>query len=480
MPIQPVSFGTTTNPNRNDTQGIFVNCYAERVGAENETEWAIYACDGYESFSTLTGTGAGVVKGMLNFDDATLYLVTGTRINRVNTSGTATDMGALATTGYAYMARNRKDPNAQVGIVTSDGLFRLIENNVVSTPSLDGSIPTFNSICALDGYFILTASNGEWFITSIDEGGTVDPLEFAQAQSNPDGIVRGIVRGRDVLICGPRSVEVYQNTGATDFAFERVTSINIGVAYAPAMVNLMAVTEAGSDDVVIFPANNADGSFMGIAMLSGYQPKIISPNALDRAILAETDKTTIRAFTHSRNGHVFYTITGLTFTWEYNASTGRWHQRKSSSASVWNIADACHFNGKTIYAHRSSATIYSASSSLTPGAASTITLRHSNNGGSSWSPVRTKSAGTTKTTRVRFPQLGQSREDGKVLEMTFTNAVVEAGTGTSAQIITPPIHAFPRPLEFNHLYVNITSGTSLTSSAKGFINLAVDVSPVMA
>jgi hypothetical protein len=441
MPIQSISFGTTSNPNRNDTQGVLVNCYAEDLGEENEVRYALYACDGYSSFSTLTGSGSGVCKGMLNFDDTTLYVVTGQRINRVNTSGTATDMGALATSGYAYMARNRKDPNAQIGIVTSDGLFRIIENNSVSTPSVDPDIPTFNSICALDGYFILTAANGEWFVSSIDEGATIDELDFAQAQSNPDGILRGIVRGRDVLICGPRSIEAYQNTGATDFPFERVTAINFGVAYAPAMVNLAAVTDGGTQDVVIFPGNNADGSYAGVMMLEGYGAKTFSPSALDRAILAEPTKSSIRAFTYARNGHVFYTITGSSFTWEYNASLGR-------------------------------------SSSLTPGSASQIKLRHSNNGGSTWSPERSKAVGTSKTQRVRFPALGTSREDGKVFEVTFSNAIVEAGVGTDMQVITPPVHAFPRRMIFDYLYVNITSGVSQSSSAKGFVNLAVDATVV--
>jgi hypothetical protein len=478
MPIQSISFGTTSNPNRNDTQGVLVNCYAEDLGEENEVRYALYACDGYSSFSTLTGSGAGVCKGMLNFDDTTLYVVTGQRINRVNTSGTATDMGALATSGYAYMARNRKDPNAQIGIVTSDGLFRIIENNSVSTPSVDPDIPTFNSICALDGYFIFTAANGEWFVSSIDEGATIDELDFAQAQSNPDGILRGIVRGRDVLICGPRSIEAYQNTGATDFPFERVTAINFGVAYAPAMVNLAAVTDGGTQDVVIFPGNNADGSYAGVMMLEGYGAKTFSPSALDRAILAEPTKSSIRAFTYARNGHVFYTITGSSFTWEYNASLGRWHQRKSASSSIWNVVDAVNFNSQTIFADKTSASLYQASSSLTPGSASQIKLRHSNNGGSTWSPERSKAVGTSKTQRVRFPALGTSREDGKVFEVTFSNAIVEAGVGTDMQVITPPVHAFPRRMIFDHLYVNITSGVSQSSSAKGFVNLAVDATAV--
>lgn len=417
-------------------------------------------------------------KGFLNLDDTTLYTVTGTRINRIDTSGTATDMGALATSGYAYMARNRKVPNAQIGIVTSDGLFRIIENNTVSTPTVDPDIPAFNSIATLDGYFIFTCSNGEWFISSIDEGATIDELDFAQAQSNPDGILRGIVRGRDVLICGPRSIEAYQNTGATDFPFERVTSTNIGLAYAPAMVNLAAVTDGGTQDVVIFPGNNADGSYAGVMMLEGYQASTISPNWVDRAIRDEPTKSSIRAFTYARNGHVFYTLTGSSFTAEYNASLRRWHKRKSSGSSIWNVVDAVAFNDKTIYASATTAALYQASSTLTPGSASNITLRHSNNGGLTWSPTRTKPVGAAKTQRVRFPALGMSKEDGKVFEVTFTNAIVENGSGVDAQVITPPVNAFPRPMIFDHLYVNITSGTSQTSSAKGFVNLAVDATAV--
>lgn len=474
MAIMPISLGLRSNPNRNDTQATLINCYAEDLGEDNEARWALYACDSLSSFSTLTGSGAGIVKGMLNFDDSTLYVVTGQRINRVDTSGTATDMGALATSGYAYMARNRKDPNAQIGIVTSDGLFRIIESNAVSTPSVDPDIPTFNSLCAIDGYFVFTAANGEWFVSSIDEGATIDELDFAQAQSNPDGITRGIVRGRDVLICGPRSIEVYQNTGAADFPFERVTSLNIGLAYAPAIVNLAAVVDSGTQDVVIFPGNNADGSYAGVMMLEGYQARTISPSALDRAIRDETDTSTIRAFTYARGGHVFYCITGSTFSWEYNASTGFWHQRKSSGLSRWKVVDAVAFAGKTIFADYNTAALHQATHSAVPASASTIALRHSNNGGSTWKGPRTKAVGTDRTQRVRWHQVGQSREDGKVFEFTFSNALVEGSTGTDAVVIPPPVHAFPRRMEFNAVYVNITSGVSQTANPKGFYNLAVD------
>lgn len=475
MAVQQISLGVRSNPSRGDTQTTLVNCYAEDVGEDNESKWVIYACDGFSSFSTLTGSGAGVVKGMLNFDDATLYAVAGQRINAIDTSGTATDLGALATSGYAYLARNRKSPNAQVMIVTSDGLVRLIENNVVTTPTYDPDVPTFNSVCALDGYFILTAANGEWFITSIDEGSAIDPIEFAQANSSPDGAVRGIVRGRDVIIAGPRSLEFYQNTGATDFPFERTTSTNIGVAYAPTMVNLAAVIDGVSQDTVIFAGNNADGSFAGVMMLDGYAARKISSPDLDRAIRDEPTKSSIRAFTRIDNGHVMYCITGTSFSKEYNANTGHWHDRTSTGITPWRIVDACHFNGATILADYAAATLYRQSSSITPGNASTVALRHSNDNGRTWKSRDAKAVGGTGTNKIiRWHCLGQSKEDGKVLEFTFSNAVIENGTGTDALVRTPPVHAFPRRMEFNEVYVNVTGATSLTSRSKGFVNLAVD------
>lgn len=63
MGLQAISFGTTTNPNRNDTQGILINCYAEDLGRENEARFALYACDGHASFATLTGQGRVCAKG---------------------------------------------------------------------------------------------------------------------------------------------------------------------------------------------------------------------------------------------------------------------------------------------------------------------------------------------------------------------------------------------------------------------------------
>ena len=479
MPIQQVSLGLRSNPDRSNDDGAarLINCYAEDMGADAKQRYPIYACDGYSSFSTLTGTGAGVVRGFLNFDDSTLYCVTGTRINRVNTSGTATDMAALATSGYAYFARNNAaTPN--IMLVTSDALIRTITSNTVSTPTLDASIPTteFNSVCSIDGYFIITCSGGDFYITGIDTI-TVDPLDFAAASTNSDGLMRGIRRGPELVLLGARSTEFWRNTGNVDFPFERVHSSNFGCYAAASAVTVSAVVGESAVDAVIYAGTNTDGALIGVLLVAGYEARKISPPGLDRAIRSEPTLSSIRAFIHTQHETTFYCITGSSFTWEYNLRTGFWHERTSDGLDIWNIVDAVQFNGKTIYADYNAATLYQASSSLTPASASSVTLRQSLNGGTTWATTRTKSIGGSgsERTRLRFNRLGIAREDGRVLEFKMTNAVIENSTANSITVVPPAVHAYPNRTICHAAYVDVTSGASQTSKAKGFLNLAVDI-----
>lgn len=477
----PISLGVRSNPERDNDDGAarLVNCYVETAGDEGMAAFPIYACDGFTSFSTLTGSGVGVSRGSFNLDDTALYVVTGTRLNSVNASGTATDLGALATSGYAYFARNRKEPNADVMVVTSDGLFRVITNGTVSTPILDSDIPAslFNSVCAIDGYGIITASNGEWFITSIDDAGSVDELDFSKAASDADGLVRGVIRGRDVCLFGPRSVEFWNNTGADNFPFERAQATRIGCYAAPAVCSVVSVFGEQSADTVIWPATSTTGEYIGVMILDSYSGAKISPPALDRAIRDEPDLSSIRAFTYSTGVAAFYCITGSTFSWEFNLATRFWHERISTGLSRWRVADACGFAGKTIFSDYSAATLYQRSHAITPGAASTITLRHSKDGGRTFTTGRSKSIGSSGewSKRVRFNRLGQSKEDGFVTEFSISNAVMENGTGNEMKVLPPPIHAYPNPLRAYALHVNTISGTSGTSGPKGIKSLAIEI-----
>lgn len=491
MGIQPLVLGSQSNIGRDPaiSAASLTNCYVEVAGDGAKMQFPIVASDGFAAWATMTGGAAGVIRGMLNLNETTLYVVTGTRLQSVTTSAGVTHLAELATSGIAYMARNRRGDDGtgypQVGIVTSDGLFRIIENNVVSTPSLDPDLPSslFNSICHLDGYFVITLSNGEFYISSIDAGSDVDVLDFASAQSNPDGLSRGLVRGRELVLMGPRSTEFWQNTGATDFPFERAQAVDIGI-YAPASaVSVVAVVDSQVTDSICWASSNNQGDYIGVMMLGGYDARKISTSEVDRAIRGESNAANVRAFQYARDdGTAFYVITGTAFTYEFNLRTQLWHQRKSSGLDKWKVTDAAQFGGYTVFGDYSAASLYRRNATQTPASASSLTMRQSKDHGDSWTTARSASIGIAgqRKKRVKFTRLGSSAEDGTVFELAITNAVIEAGTGNSMTVVTPAVHTYPGKVQIDALYVDTIPGGSLASRPKALLGGAVNIQGLVA
>ncbi|OQW71666.1 MAG: hypothetical protein BVN33_14640 [Proteobacteria bacterium ST_bin13] len=469
MALTPIALGLRSNPGRANADGAarLINCYAEDAGEEGKIRYPVYACEGFASWGSVASGGA--MRAMLAFSDTALYVVSGQRLSKFNTAGTETALAAFATSGTVQMVRNRKDPNAQIGIVSSDGLFRIIDTtaDTVSTPTVPSGVQ-FNGIAHVDGYFILTQANGEWYITAIDDGTDIDELDFARAESNPDGIVVPMSRGNEVVLFGQRSTEFWQNTGNTDFPFERSTSQSFG-CYA-------AGTAREIGGTIIFAATNADGAFTGLMMLDGYQANKISTPAMDRAILSETTPANLKAFTYAINGHQFYTITGTSFTWTYDMSTGLVHERASASLSRWRVSEAVQFGTRLIVGDYTNGALYLMTTTVNASSDSVASLSHSNDNGETYIGPRSKTIGGTsnRTQRFRWNRLGQSKEDGKVFKIEITNAVSENGTGVPMTIIPPHVHAYPYPMRYAALYADIVPGSSQNSRPKALTGLAVD------
>lgn len=462
MPIQQISLGVGSARSRYGFEGDarLVNCYAENLGNTGKVPMPLYAIDGLTDFASLSDSG---VRAMLALESQ-LYAVVGRSIVEIDPAGSETVLGGIIGDGLVTMARNRAS-TTQVGICV-DGLFKIVQGGVLSTVT-DTDLPPANSICHLDGYFILTIPDGRFFITSLNDGTAIDALDFAKAEANPDGLVRGFSRGRDLLLFGNKSLEAWGNTGGEDFPFTRTTSIEVG-CLAPGSV-------ATVDQTVGWIAH--DGT---VRLLNGYQANKISDHGVERAIDEDADPSGVMGFSWQRRGHTFYALTGTTWTWVYDLATGLWHERESVGYSGrWRCSAYAKFGERHVFGDVSAAKLYTGDpnvklegsesiimtvqtpiihaypnklqfnrffADIVPGQGLNTTdvhnsdpqvmISYSEDGGHTWSGERFMSIGElgARKKRVVARRLGLSGEDGRMFRLRISADVVSAITGAAVDV----------------------------------------------
>lgn len=192
--------------------------------------------------------------------------------------------------------------------------------NLISDPDFPGA----EWVAFLDGFMVIGPGNGTvWVNQTPYVAASWNALDFASAEAAPDDIVVGIVDHRELFLFGRETVEVWYNSGDTDFPLKRTASgfmeIGCNSKYGPAKIN----------NSIYFPAN--DGT---IRRVDGYTPVRVSTTAVEQAIEKYVDKQGVGK-TWIENGHSMYGITYTEATWVLDISTNLWHKRKSYGYNNW-------------------------------------------------------------------------------------------------------------------------------------------------
>ncbi|HXJ74421.1 MAG TPA: hypothetical protein VNM37_16340, partial [Candidatus Dormibacteraeota bacterium] len=176
---------------------------------------ALFSAPGLTSFASV---GSGPIRGM-HVMDGVLYVASGGSVYKVLSDGTATLLGAIPVDGGpVYMVDN----GTQIFLVVNPNGY--IVTPLAVTAITDYDFPGAASCAYLDGYGIFNdPATGRFYITGLLDFSTVDALDFASAESSPDDILRVFVDHREIWLFGSDSIEVWVNTGAADFPFERQT-----------------------------------------------------------------------------------------------------------------------------------------------------------------------------------------------------------------------------------------------------------------
>lgn len=216
MPQVPIIKGDTVDGNVDYRDALPVNMYAvprDILGAKG------YMINffGLSSFTS----GRGIDRGGIWVSSIDLeghYRVSGNKLIEVSSTGSVTELGDLPgdeQASFAFSFNNLA--------IVADGKLYYYNRAVGFRQIVDPEVGSPIDIVWVDGYFFLTDGDNIYHSNIADEE-LYEPLAFSNAQFIPDSS-RGLSKTEDneVIIWGEFSKENFVNTGAANFAFQRIT-----------------------------------------------------------------------------------------------------------------------------------------------------------------------------------------------------------------------------------------------------------------
>ena len=260
----------------------------------------------------------GPVRGLWTFGDYA-YAVSGNKFYKIASDWTYVEKGIVTGTSPVNMVDNG------IQLFIADGANGYIYNAntdvfaQITDPDFFGAV----GVGFIDGYFVYNQPNSQKFwVTSLYDGTSVDPLDFASAEGSPDNLVTLIVDHREIWLFGTNSVEVWYNAGLPDFPLARIQgAFNEIGCQAPYSV-------AKLDNALFWLGKDARGN--GIVYRSkGYTGERVSTHAVEWQIQQYTTLADAVAYTYQQDGHAFYVLNFPTAntTWVFDVATGVWHER---------------------------------------------------------------------------------------------------------------------------------------------------------
>ena len=302
--------------------------------------------------TTLATVGTGPIRGLWTYGNYG-YAVSGDTLYRIDSSWNAVAKGFVAGSGPVSMADNgtqlfiAANPQGYIYNVTTD-VFQQIT---------DPDFPGAGTVGYIDGYFTFNEPNSQkiW-VTQLLDGTSVDPLEFASAEGNPDNVVAVFVDHREVWVFGTNSTEVWYDAGLLDFPLTRIQGAfnELGCA-APYSIAKM-------DNQIYWLGKDARGQGI-VYKAAGYIGQRVSTHAIEWQMQEYANISDATGYTYQQDGHSFYVLNfpSADTTWVYDVATGAWHERASFANGDFNRHRADNqmfFNSTTVVGDYENGKIY--------------------------------------------------------------------------------------------------------------------------
>jgi hypothetical protein len=438
---------------------ILLNLYAEVIeGKSGKDVAALFMAPGLDQVAT--GLGNGPSRGACVMGNL-LYVVAANTLYSISLTWVVTSIGTIGTNaGPVSMITN----GTQLNIFDGTNGYLYSVSGGLSTLSLPFTNP---GVASYQDGFGLVNQNGTQNVYASASGdlSSYPALSFGAANGRQDNTVATATFHRELWIFKQTSIEVWDNAGLANFAFQR----NTGVFIEGGCVAAYSVARAG--EALLWLAQNDQGQAV-VVMAEGYVPKRVSTHAIEYEIKQLQTVADAIAHVHQEEGHVFYVLTFPTGnrTFCLDVTTMIWHTRgafangqvnrhwancfaafngrnvigdyQSGNLLAYNL-DTLTDNGKTRKWVRTwralpkptddPVSFYSlridmetGSRFVPSGTAPQCMLRWSDDGGHTWSDQRIIPVGSIGQTalRVKFNRLGSTRRNSgldRIFELSSTD-----------------------------------------------------------
>lgn len=187
----------------------------EVTGAANTslTSWP-----GTKSFAT----AGGVNRGMTVFNDE-LYKVNDNTLFKIGSTGVYTELGTITGTNRCIFANDGTNL-----IITTGGDGYQFTGTTLSQIT-DPDFQNGNSCTYLNQQIIFDGNGGKFQVADVGDPDSLQPNNFATAESSPDDTIRVFAWREQLYIFGERTVETWYNSGTGNPPFSRVQNATMQV-----------------------------------------------------------------------------------------------------------------------------------------------------------------------------------------------------------------------------------------------------------
>lgn len=326
-----------------------LNCFYEFTPDGDKTRVVIYGTPGLTLFSS--DLGATAARGWIAIGDL-LYVVHRGTLWSFNNAMVLTALGTLnTTTGYVDMAYN----GTLILIVDGTNGYTYTISSGTFAQITDGDFPNGANTCDwIDGQFIVDNGDDSDSFNISANGTAWDALDFATAESQPDGIVRVFADHGELLLFGEDTVEPWGNIGAADFPFAPIKGsiAEMGLAARWSLCKF--------NDGLAFLGRNVQGQVQ-VYYLRGYTPVKISSPQFDAEIAGYAGVESATGFAFMDRGHPMYQINfpGPAKSWRFDSTTNDWFEVAYGEAEGRHRANLqAEFIGRTLVADYENGNIY--------------------------------------------------------------------------------------------------------------------------